>query len=835
MTDAPQKADAIAQWRRASEIVDAALDVEGDAREALVRAQCGTDQALEADVRRWLAAADAPSALLTGTALPPDGIAALSSGGTRVDALEPGARVGVWRIVRFLGRGGMGEVYEATRADGAFERRVALKVVRTIPGQERLVRRFLRERALLAGLDHPGIARLLDGGLTEHGLPFYAMELVDGLPIDQWCDTRRIDVRGRVQLMLQVCAAVSYAHGRFVIHRDLKPSNVLVTDNGTVKVVDFGIARALDPARDERGGTLDSEGLATSQLRALTPAYASPEHCLGQPTSAASDVYSLAAVTYRLLVGRPPHGTHPSWFAISREAPTCSTTLASATDITALALDRNTTAARLVDQVRGDIDAIVACGLATAPRDRYASAEAFARDLQLHLDDRPVSVRPAGARAQLLKFVRRHRVGAAVGVLAMLALGTTTAIALVQASRAEQAARQAKVASAFVTDLLQLPYPFDSGPTQQRSLRALLDSGRARATAMLRAGESPGPDVLLALSRGYDGLGDTRSSVMLAQQALRERLRTIAPDSPALIGARMQLAEVLLRGGNGALAIAQFDTVLSVLRTRSGPRSVQVGVVLQAKSRALRVAGNLAGSEAAVREVLSIFTDSAATSRIPYAHALQSLGHIQFQRGQFAAAETSYRAALSLRRQLDGNAIEIANDQGDVAGALMRQSRLAEAETLLLASLETKRTRLGDRDPETTDDEVKLGQLWLQQGRVAMADSILQRALASYTASTGIARFRLISVLDMIAATRLAARDADGATRVAQRALDSLDVDGHRPSATRASLYRTLSRSAQLRGHAEERQHWLASCAKERDAVMAATGTTAIPPCDQPP
>jgi eukaryotic-like serine/threonine-protein kinase len=619
VTDPLAPIDAIAQWRRAAAIVDAALDREGEAREALIRTQCSGDEALEADVRRWLAAADAPSALLTGTALPPDGIPALSSGATPVDALAPHSRVGVWRIVRFLGRGGMGEVYEAIRDDGAFERCVALKVVRTLPGQDRLIRRFLRERALLAGLDHPGIARLLDGGLTDSGLPFYAMELVAGQPIDVWCDARRVDVRGRLRLMMQVFAAVSYAHGRFVIHRDLKPSNILVTDDGTVKVVDFGIARALDTARDTRDHPLDSEGLATAQLRALTPAYASPEHCLGQPTSAASDVYSLAAVAYRLLVGRPPHGTQPSWTAITTAAPLCSAAVITAGDVAVLARDRGTTAARLDDTLRGDVDAIIACGLEPAPSDRYASVEAFARDVQLHLDDRPVSVRPAAWYAQLAKFMRRHRAGTAAALLAAGALTATTAIALVQASRAEQAARRATIASAFVTDLLQLPYPFDSGPSQQRSLRALLDSGRARAAAMRNAGESPGADVLLALSRGYDGLGDTRSAIALAQQALSERVRLSSPASPALLGVRMTLAEAYLRGGEATLAIPQYDTILAIVRQRSGPRSVQVGVVLQAKSRALRGSGDLSAAESAVREVLSIFTDSAGASRVPYA------------------------------------------------------------------------------------------------------------------------------------------------------------------------------------------------------------------------
>lgn len=818
------------RWRRAAAIVDEALAVDGPAREALIGAHCADDPSLETDVRRWLAATDAPSSLLTGPALPRDGLDGLSFATPATPRLAVDSRVGAWRIVRFLGSGGMGDVYEAARDDGAFDRRVALKVVRLHEGQERLARRFQRERALLAGLDHPGIARLLDGGTLADGTPFYAMELVDGLPIDRWCDERQLHLRDRVGLVLQICAAVSYAHDRLVVHRDLKPSNVLVTPDGIVKVVDFGIARALDDTPGNPTERLESDGISQAQWRALTPAYASPEQFIGRATTAATDVYSLTAILHRLLTGSPPTEPFAPFLGGAtrqRSALSCSERVRADGARDQIAAARRTTAPELVRALRGDLDAIVACGLARDTRDRYRSIEALAGDLSNHLAARPLAARHEGWQSRAVKFVRRHRAGVLAGTLAIGGLLLTTTVALMQAARADRAARQAKAANTFLLDLLALPYPFDSGPTRQRSLRALLDSGRARALRLSAANESPGTEILLALSRGYNGLGDTRAAAQLARSALDERLRTLGLDAKEVAAARITLAEALGRDGRPLEAIPQYDSTLLVERARLGPRSVRVGVILQARARALRVAGDVAGSERTLAEVLSIFHDSAGPARNAYAHALQTMGHIHRERGHFTEAEASYRAALSVRRLLEGNAIEIANDEGDIAAALMDQGRLADAEPLILHSLETKRTRLGDLDPEVADDEVKLARLRLLGGQPRAADSLLRRALASYGATNGTPGWRQLDAIEALVATQLTLGDAEGAARTAQRGLDSLATTAMPRARAQSSLYRLLARAASTGGDPSGARRWLAACDSARATLLAAGGATA--------
>src|SRR5690606_14626948 len=257
--------DEVARWRRAGALVDALLDLPAAEREAaLLRATAG-DPVLQADAQRWLAAAGDPAGLTHHCPLPPDAFAT-------PPPLAVGSGIGPWRVLGVAGTGGMGVVYEAERADGAFTRRVALKVINGPAGHALLTERFLAERRILAGLEHPNIARLLDGGVTPDGAPYYAMEFVAGEPLDRWCDDHRVELAGRLRLLRQVCAAVAYAHRRLVIHRDLKPSNILVTAAGEVKLLDFGIAGWQDPPPEEA---------PVPGARLLTPAYASPEEMQG--------------------------------------------------------------------------------------------------------------------------------------------------------------------------------------------------------------------------------------------------------------------------------------------------------------------------------------------------------------------------------------------------------------------------------------------------------------------------------------------------------------------------------------------------------------------------
>ena len=420
------------QWHRIEQLLDAALDLPAEQRDAFVREACGADEALRAEVAQLLEGCEGPGVL-------PDRPAAefvagiVSAVGPATPAADPPgpARVGPYRVLSQLGQGGMGAVYLAERDDGQFHQRVALKLVRRgLHLDERLVRRFRDERQILASLVHPHIARLLDGGLTDDGLPYFAMELVEGQPIDRFADAGHLPVAERLELFLKVCDAVEYAHGRHIVHRDLKPSNILVSRTGELKLVDFGIAKLLAPG-------LESTGLTRTGDRLLTPEYASPEQIRGEPVAPASDVYSLGLVLYELLAGHRPfrragRTAHELERAIlEEEATRPSATVARPADIAEqISHARGTSPDRLRRRLQGDLDAIVLKALRKEPRARYATAGELGADVRRHLAGEPVRARGGARTYRVRRFLRRHRTAVLTGT-AGVALGVAVlAVAL---------------------------------------------------------------------------------------------------------------------------------------------------------------------------------------------------------------------------------------------------------------------------------------------------------------------------------------------------------------------------------------------------------------------
>ncbi len=413
--------------RRVDEVLDAALTRAPGEWSALLDAQCSGDPELRKEVEALLARLDTARRLLDS---PPANLAAAvlrEEREGRADAGEPyeGRRVGAYRLVREIGRGGMSRVFLADRADGQFQQRVAVKLLRPGLDSEIDLERFRAERQILASLSHPNIARLLDGGVTEDGRPYLAMEYVEGSAIDAYCTSHRLGLRDRIQLFIRVVEATQFAHRNLVVHRDLKPSNILVTEDGVVKLLDFGLAKLL-----ERDASPMAPPTTRTGHRWMTPEYAAPEQVRGQTATTVTDVYQLGVVLYELLSGRLP-------FAVESR---------SMHDLETAILDQDPAAPSIVAQskaLRGDLDAIVLMALRKEPDRRYASATALAEDLQRYLDGRPVLARTDARGYRLRKFVRRHRAGVAAGSLVAVALIGATGIAL---SQMREAQRQRDVA-----------------------------------------------------------------------------------------------------------------------------------------------------------------------------------------------------------------------------------------------------------------------------------------------------------------------------------------------------------------------------------------------------
>ncbi|MCC6245811.1 MAG: serine/threonine protein kinase [Gemmatimonadaceae bacterium] len=782
----------VARSRRAAVIVDDALDIDVAEREAFIQSACAKDALLLADVRQWLDAAEAPSAVVDRVSLTAPARALFDVSADDI-TLEPDARVGSWRIVQQIGHGGMGIVYEAARDDGTFDRRVAIKVARQRPSDPAVVRQFDRERKLLASLEHPGIARLVDAGLTPDGLPFYAMELVEGEPIDVWCDRMRLDVRARVALIRQVCSAVAHAHAQMVVHCDLKPSNILVTTDGTVKLLDFGIARLMRhgdvAAHRERVAPFGESSTTLDAL--LTPDYASPEQFRGEAPTAASDVYSLTAVMTRLLAGAPPRsgdGTRITSLPTTERSEYA--LLANATESAAAAC--GTTLDRHRRALAGDLEAIVRRGLARDPLQRYRSIDALDRDLSAYLACLPVDARAEGWVVRTTKFMRRRRLPLTFGALAVAGLVAVTGVALRQAQLARRETQHSSAINGLLLDLLALPYPYESSTSRQQAFRRLLDSARTRVDAITTNADGRGTDVLLAMARGYEGLGDKRTAAVLAQRALSVRATLSSSLSSETLAARILLADYLPVGGGDRAAIAQLDTALIIARRTEGPRSETVGLLMQSRARKLLAVGDLAGAEQGELEVLAHFQSLKVSDVVPTAHALQVLGQVHHAQARYSDAERRYRESLAMRIRMRGNAVEIANVEGDLARTLLAMERIAEAEPLALASRGRKIEMLGVFDPEVADDDVLLAALALRRQQLGQAESYARGAVLVYD-SLRIAGARHAEGLIMLARVALARGDTTSGRLHVQRALALLARDGARAGPQLDTLRRVLN------------------------------------------
>ena len=461
-------------------------------------------------------------------------------------------------------------MYRAERADGEFVQVVALKLVRRgFDGDDTTVR-FRRERQILAQLDHPSIARLLDGGLHTDGRPYFAMELVEGEPITTYCDRRRLSIDARVRLFCRVCDAVQYAHGRLIVHRDLKPANIFVTATGDLKLLDFGIAKLLTD-----DDTVEATNLTRTGLRPLTPAYAAPEQLRGEPVSTATDVYTLGVILFELLTARRPFGSASSGFertSLEAEPPRPSDVAIlrdhdDAPSIDEIAHARGVTPRALAARLAGDLDAIVLKALRREPQRRYIGAGALAEDLDRFLEGRPVAARPEGRRYRAGKFVRRHRVGIAVAVSLVLSLVGGLAATAWQARAKTLEAQKAEAVKAFLISIFQGADPVQAAG-REITLRQVLDEGAERVQRDLAGQPAVQGELLTVLAGIYAELGVTERAAALTDQAIDIHERLHGADS-GLVGTNLRQ--------KASLAIARGDADRRWLRARgSGEASACV-------------------------------------------------------------------------------------------------------------------------------------------------------------------------------------------------------------------------------------------------------------------
>jgi non-specific serine/threonine protein kinase/serine/threonine-protein kinase len=798
------------RWQRLNAVFDAAVALDARERPAYVARACAGDDALRAEVDRLVAAHEASATFIAESPAPALAARLLD------DEARAGRRVGPYRLVREIGRGGMGAVYLAEREDDAFRKRVAVKLVKRGMDTELVLRRFRDERQILASLDHPNIARLLDGGTTDDGLPYFVMEYIEGEPIDAWAASRGLTVRERLELFVQVCGAVAYAHAHLVVHRDIKPQNVLVTAEGVPKLLDFGIARLLDA---------DAESVTTViGARMLTPEYASPEQVEGRRVATAGDVYSLGVVLYELLTGRLPYrfrSRTPEDVALAVRTTEPERPSAAAAE------------EPLRRRLRGDLDTIVLAALRKEPERRYASVERFAADVRRHLDGRPVLAHADTPWYRASKFVRRNRASVAAAALVLLALGGGVAATAWQARVARREARLAAAAQA------RAERRFDDVRALARAVLfdyhdAIKDLPgatpvRARLVAdglqyLDRLAREAGNDASLTreLASAYERVGDVQGGTMAAN----------------------------LGDTRGALASYGKAVALLAPRLRAAPDDIAARRALAGVTQKLGIllweTGDVAGALEKNRAALDLLrpvaarlpNDSAVAQQLQRGH--DYVGMILLDRGDAAAALEEHRRGLAILAALPPEvraaervrrAFSVAYEHasadlvqlGDLAGALEQNRRALAIRQALAAEFPLN----ADYRRTVVVSYYNDGEILARMGRVrdALASyekdlAIVTRLLAAdprneqYRGDVAYARVR---VGDMLA--RLG-RPADAvASYEASRALRAADV--------RADPANLWKRASLIEAHAKLARA-LASLGRRGDALAAADSAQSL-------
>lgn len=769
-------------WARAQELFLDALDQPTGERGEWVRQACGGNAALRDEVLAFLDAHREGGPVGEWAAT------------TRMPAHPE--RVGAYRIIRLIGEGGMGTVYLAEREGEGFRQRVALKLLRAGWGDPRQAERMARERAILARLEHPGIARLVDGGVSEEGQPWLAMEYVEGTGLLRYAREHQLGIEERLRLFLQVCEAVHYAHQQLVVHRDLKPGNIIVGVEGRVRLLDFGIAVLVDPVERPAG--------ITQTAAWLTPAYASPEQVRGERIGTLSDVYALGVLLYELLADARPYEVDARSPAqveelVCHTMPPRPSTRAHAP--------------RVRRRLEGDLDTIVLTAMAKEPERRYGSPAALAEDLRLHLAGMPVHARPASFLYRARKFVRRHATAVVSAVVVVLALAGGVWVATLEAARAnrarEAASREAERASrvsALLVDLFRFSDParargedlsarevlergtariereFGDSPEIQASLLSevaqihanLGQLERAESLArraldielvVARQGSLPASAMLAQLGRILAAQGRRNEAIPILREAVAERRRLVSGPDTLLAQAQADLAWELRAAGEHDSAAVLFAEALATHRQVGGEDAPAIPSLLLGLAATHHDGGRFAQADSLFADALTRADTAGGRPHPMAASALLNLGLLRRLREEYRPAEPLLRSAAAMRARLyDAMHPDLLEAQAQWALCLVELGDYAAAERITVPALETANQHLGHDHPVSGTLREEYGYLLTLTSRPAAALPRFDTALVVKRARHGGDHPEVVATLLRAAEPLLALGRLDAAT-----------------------------------------------------------------------
>ncbi len=717
-------------WQRMEDLFGRATQLPEDAREAFLRQECADDTELYDAVVSLLESDQGTVAFMAGPLADPDPspMASPAPAGER--------RIGPYRLLEEVGEGGMSTVYRAEQ-EGTIRRKVAIKLIRQGMENAETRRRLRAERQILAGLEHPNIARLYDGGMTDAGLPYFVMELVEGSPIDEFCDRHQLSVKGRLELFRKICGAVRYAHQHLVVHRDIKPSNILITEEGEPKLLDFGIAKLLDP---------EAEGDAeptVAWMRLMTPDYASPEQILGEKVTTASDVYSLGVLLYKLLAGRLPHrGQSRSLSELERmvtkrdTAPPSSrlvpepeeghTAEWAANEVLQISAARGIRPEQLQRLLAGDLDTIVLKAMHRDPVRRFSSAEQLSNDVRRYLEGFPVLARPDTLGYRVGKFLVRNWLPVATAALFVVLLtGATIALALQSASIRLERDQLREVVS-FVVDVFNV-----AGEGEQLSVKQAVD--RSAALLEHKLVEQPAVQATLRNTLGqiYLNLGATPRAQEQLERAVELRRSQGLEGSPEVAESLSSLGVALTYNGKFDDGEARAREALTIYRDRLGPRDPGVITPMNNLVNVLCIRGdNDDTAQELALEALELARKLLPKDRLELGSALTHRALLLGRKGDHDSAARLYRQALELyRRTLGEEHPQIAAVLNNLAYTTHRQGDAASAEELYRKTLALQRRLFGDDSSSVAQTLNNLGSLLLDRAEYEEAESSYREAV----------------------------------------------------------------------------------------------------------
>lgn len=770
------------RWKKINDIVDTALELRGKERTTYIEQACVGDQQLKKQVTELLTAieqSETEQFLERSESYPQHLVADVSKEPAEYPASSMiGHTVNSYEIRDLIGHGGMGSVFLAERADGAYKRKVALKILRRGMDIPSNVARFRRERHILARLDHPHIARLLDGGVTEEGLPYLVMEYIDGTPLYDYCDQKQLGIDDRLQIFKDICLAVQHAHRNAIIHRDLKPSNILVKDDGKVKILDFGIAKLLEPD-DLQNALFQTQ----TGARMLTLGYSAPEQVNRGVITTSTDVYMLAIVLYELLAGVHPFELDNLELneiekTIRHHIPDPPSKLFAslpAKQQHQVAERRAGTASGLPKILKGDLDAIILKALRKEPESRYKSAEQMLEDLERREHNLPVLARKDSWRYDASKFIKRHRKGLSVAtgfLLLIVAFGGfyTWQIAK-ERNHARREAMKARTVSQYLIGLFKSAKPNHShGDTV--TARQLLDIGKARINDLSGQPAVQGR-MLEVLGNIYTVLSSPQEGDSLLKKSLRIKRHSYAASEPELASIYYSMATNKHVSGDYERSLTLLDTTLLYQRKMYDGRNPEIAQTLELMSENLRKNGDIDSAYTVIHRAESMYRSLGDTLGKAYLETIMELGAVSVAKGNYRESQKIWQRSLQLSRNLfESPHPQILNCLNGLAHAMKELNYYPRAESLYHKSLPMTQKLYGKNDINMAVTLNNLAGTYYYQDKYEGADSLYKQSHAILRSVLGPEHPYTISTLYNWANLKSVMHDYEGAENLYRKVIN---------------------------------------------------------------